>query len=156
MDLSPSSSSGIEHVEIFYAAANDANPPQYKTEEAAGADIAAKLDASIVIKPGCRALIPTGISLEIPAGYEVQLRPRSGLALEHGVTVLNTPGTIDSDYRGELKVLLANFGEKPFTVRDGDRIGQLVVHQVFKAVFKKKEVLSKTKRGSAGYGSTGV
>ena len=130
--------SGIEQVDIFYAAAPDVNPPEYKSEEAAGADISARLDASIVIKPGERALVPTGVSIEIPQGYEVQLRPRSGLALKHGVTVLNTPGTVDSDYRGELKVLLANFGDEPFTVNNGDRIGQLVVHQVFRAVFKKK------------------
>ncbi len=156
MGFDSAGAGGTEQVDIFYAAAPDASAPLYQSAEAAGADVSAKLDAPLVIEPGKRALVPTGISLEIPCGYEVQLRPRSGLALKYGITVLNAPGTIDSDYRGEIKVLLANFGEEPFTVHDGDRIGQLVVHQVFRGVFKKKQALSETKRGEGGYGSTGI
>ena len=150
------SSGGIKEVSILYTAAPGAEAPSYQSEGASGADIAARLDAPLVIKPGERALVPTGICIEIPEGYEVQLRPRSGLALKHGVTVLNTPGTVDCDYRGELKALLVNFGSEPFTVRDGDRIGQLVVQQVFRGVFKRSDALSETERGEGGYGSTGV
>ena len=151
-----SSFGGINEVSILYTAAPGAKAPSYQSEGASGADIAARLDAPLVIKPGERALVPTGICIEIPQGYEVQLRPRSGLALKHGVTVLNTPGTVDCDFRGELKALLINLGNEPFTVRNGDRIGQLVVQQVFRGAFKRCSCLSKTERGEGGYGSTGV
>ena len=128
--------------------------PCYKTSGAAGADVCA--DSAVVIKKGCRALVGTGLFFEIPEGYEIQVRPRSGLAFKNGVTVLNTPGTIDSDYRGELKVLLANFGEEDFTVNPGDRIAQIVVAPVTLGDFIPAEDISETERGSGGLGSTGV
>ena len=156
MGVDSSSLGGIKEVDILYTAEPGAKAPSYHSQGASGADIAARLDAPLVINPGERALVPTGIRIEIPQGYEVQLRPRSGLALKYGVTVLNTPGTVDCDYRGELKALLVNFGTEPFTVRDGDRIGQLVVQQVFRGVFKRSSCLSETERGEGGYGSTGV
>lgn len=127
--------------------------PSYQTDFSSGADLRSTLDVSI--QSGKRWLIPTGIYLEIPDGYEVQVRPRSGLAFKHGVTVLNTPGTIDSDYRGELCVLLMNHGEDPFHVKVGDRIAQLVLNKTEKMNFIEKE-LGSTARGAGGYGSTGV
>lgn len=130
--------------------------PEYKTADAAGADICACIDDPVVIHPGERTLIGTGLFMEIEPGYEVQIRPRSGLALKHGVTVLNTPGTIDADYRGEVGVLLANFGDKPWTVTRGERIAQMVVAPVTRAVFHSALTLSETARGSGGYGSTGT
>jgi len=130
--------------------------PVYQTEGAAGADLCASVDAPVVIEPGCRALVSTGLALAIPHGFEGQVRPRSGLALRHGVTVLNTPGTIDSDYRGEVKVLLINLGDSPFVVHAGDRIAQLVVVPVVRAVFEAAIELDETIRGAGGYGSTGV
>lgn len=148
-------SGSIPKVKIFYTAGDGIPAPEYQSEEASGADIRARLDGPLTIKPGERTLIPTGICVEIPRGYEIQLRPRSGLAFKHGITVLNTPGTIDSDYRGELKALLINFGNEPFTIQNGDRIGQLVVQQIFHGIFEKKDTLSVTKRGEGGYGSTG-
>ena len=143
-------------VRIGYTADPDVAPPSYQSDGAAGADVRARLAEPVTLAPGERRLIATGIRLEIPPGYEMQLRPRSGLALRHGITVLNTPGTIDSDYRGEVQVLLLNAGTEPFTVQNGDRIGQLVIQQVFRGVFEKKDALSVTERGSGGYGSTGV
>lgn len=130
--------------------------PVYKSSEAAGADICASLDHPLVIEPGKRALVDTGIFLEIPEGYEGQVRPRSGLAARFGVTVLNTPGTIDSDYRGEIKVILINFGEEPFKIENGDRIAQLVIAPVIQGEFIKAEVIGTTERGSGGFGSTGI
>jgi dUTP pyrophosphatase len=133
--------------------------PSYETAGAAGADIRAnfQLDerAGLVLAPQERALIPVGFSIEIPKGYEVQLRPRSGLALKHGITLLNAPGTIDSDYRGPLGVILVNLGQADFHVAHGDRIAQLVVAPVIQAVFSIVDVMSKTKRGAGGFGSTG-
>lgn len=130
--------------------------PRFMSEEAAGADLCACISEEIVIAPGERACVPTGIALEIPKGFEVQLRPRSGLALKSGVTLLNSPGTIDSDYRGEIKVLLINLGSSPFIVRNGERIAQAVVASVTQARFVKVSALSETERGGAGFGSTGV
>ncbi|MBP5251527.1 MAG: dUTP diphosphatase [Treponema sp.] len=130
--------------------------PVYKTSGAAGADVCAYLENDVVIKKGERALIGTGLQFEIPEGYEIQVRPRSGLAFKNGVTVLNTPGTIDSDYRGELKVLLANFGSEDFTVKNGDRIAQIVVAPVTLGDFTDASSLSETERGAGGFGSTGV
>jgi dUTP pyrophosphatase len=130
--------------------------PLYQSAEAAGMDLAAAVADDIVILPGKRALIATGWALAIPPGFEGQVRPRSGLALRHGVTVLNTPGTIDADYRGEIKVVLANFGDEPFTVRHGDRIAQLVVAPVVRATLRIATSLDATDRGAGGYGSTGV
>ncbi|MBU3850726.1 MAG: dUTP diphosphatase [Candidatus Treponema excrementipullorum] len=130
--------------------------PSYQTKGAAGADICACIETDVVIGVGERVLVPTGLFFEIPQGYEVQVRPRSGLAVKNGVTCLNTPGTIDSDYRGEVKVILINLGQKPFTVKNGDRIAQIVVSPVEQASFCKVDVLSSTERGEGGFGSTGV
>lgn len=130
-------------------------PPSYSTFWAAGADIRACITAPVVIKPGERALIPTGLLFEIPEGYEIQVRPRSGLALKHGITCLNSPGTIDSDYRGEIGVILINTGKEDFTVENNDRIAQIVLSPVIRADFVTTGILSETERGSGGFGSTG-
>ena len=130
--------------------------PVYQTKGAAGADLVALLSEPVVIKPFKRAIIPTGLSFAISKGYEVQIRPRSGLAAKNGITVLNTPGTIDSDYRGEIKVILINLGEEDFIVNNGDRIAQMVVQKVEQISFEVVENLDKTERGSGGMGSTGV
>jgi dUTP pyrophosphatase len=132
--------------------------PSYKSEDAAGLDLAAALpaDESVVIQPGKRALIPTGFALELPVGFEGQIRPRSGLALSYGVTVLNSPGTIDSDYRGEIGVVLVNHGDNPFEIRRGARIAQLVVAPVERVALVEQDQLSESDRGVGGYGSTGV
>ncbi|SPJ27919.1 dUTP diphosphatase [Falsiruegeria mediterranea] len=131
--------------------------PSYETAGAAGADVRANFPdrTGVVLAPGARALIPTGLRLEIPAGYEVQVRPRSGLALKHGITLPNTPGTIDSDYRGPLGVILLNAGTEPFEVAHGERIAQLIVAPVLQAQFDLVDGLSNTDRGSGGFGSTG-
>lgn len=129
--------------------------PVYATEGAAGADVCALLTEPLLLAPMERALIPTGLFFEIPAGYEIQVRPRSGLAYKEGITVCNTPGTIDSDYRGELKVLLINLGNKPFTVEDGMRIAQIVIAPVVQAVFESVENVGETSRGEGGFGHTG-
>lgn len=130
--------------------------PSYQTAGAAGADVCACLSQPIVLEPGARAMVPTGLSFEIPYGYEIQVRPRSGLAAKNGVTVLNSPGTIDSDYRGEVKVILINLGSEPFAIAHGDRIAQLIVAPVEQAQFHVVESLSSTQRGQGGFGSTGV
>ena len=127
--------------------------PSYATEGAAGLDIVTAVD--VALAPGERMAVPTGFAIEIPPGYEVQVRPRSGLALKHGVTCLNTPGTIDSDYRGEVKVILANLGAEAFSVSRGERIAQLVPAPVLRATFEEVTQLSDTTRGSGGFGSTG-
>lgn len=142
-------------VGIKTCAQKGARFPEYKTEGASGADVYAFLSKALIIKPGEVKCIPTGLFLEIPTGYEVQVRPRSGLAAKHGITVLNTPGTIDSDYRGEVKVCLINHGKEDFKVSDGDRIAQFVVAPVVIARYTEAESLSTTKRGIGGYGSTG-
>lgn len=131
--------------------------PAYQTAQAAGLDLmaAVAVESPTVLPPGGRALIPTGIALALPAGYEAQVRPRSGLALKHGVTVLNAPGTIDADYRGEVGVLLINLGAEPFVVRRGDRIAQLVVTSFYNAQWELAEKLRETARGHDGFGSTG-
>ena len=130
--------------------------PVYKTEGAAGADVCALVDTPVTIKSGKFAMIPTGLFFEIPSGYEIQVRPRSGLAAKNGVTVLNTPGTIDSDYRGELKIILINLGEQDFVVKKGERIAQIIVSPLTVADFTITEALSDTQRGEKGFGSTGV
>ena len=131
--------------------------PSYETVGAAGADVRANLpqEASIMLEPGQRALVPTGLRIEIPQGYEVQVRPRSGLALKHGITLPNTPGTIDSDYRGPLGVIVMNAGQERFEIAHGDRIAQLVVAPVVQAAFELAEALGETDRGAGGFGSTG-
>ena len=128
--------------------------PAYATEGAAGMDVVAAEDLSLA--PGARAAVATGFAIAIPAGYEVQVRPRSGLALKHGITCLNTPGTIDSDYRGEVKVILANLGSEAFAIKRGDRIAQLVAAPVQRATFTEVASLDETARGAGGFGSTGV
>ncbi len=145
----------MNKVNIKCVASSGAVIPQYKTNGAAGADICALLSESVVIKKGERAMIPTGLFFAIPEGYEIQVRPRSGLAAKNGVTVLNTPGTIDSDYRGEVKVILVNLGTEDFTVNNGDRIAQIVVAPVTIGVFEQVTELDETERGSGGFGSTG-
>ncbi len=131
--------------------------PSYQSKEAAGLDVVAGVpeEAPVAIPPGARALIPTGFALELPRGYEAQVRPRSGLALKHGVTLLNSPGTIDSDYRGELMVIVVNHGDEPFMVRRGERIAQLVIAPVSHAEIVAAEELAATVRGRGGFGSTG-
>lgn len=127
--------------------------PAYATAHAAGMDVVAAED--LVLQPGGRQAVATGFAIAIPEGYEVQVRPRSGLALKHGITCLNTPGTIDADYRGEVKVILANLGAEPFPVKRGERIAQLVPAPVLRAAFREVERLEETARGSGGFGSTG-
>ncbi len=127
--------------------------PAYATAGAAGMDVVAAED--LVLTPGARHAVATGFAIAIPPGYEVQVRPRSGLALKHGITCLNTPGTIDEDYRGEVKVILANLGDQPFTIARGERIAQLVPAPVQRALFEEVAVLDETDRGSGGFGSTG-
>ena len=130
--------------------------PQYQSDGASGADLRAWVDRDIIIAPGARALVPTGLRLQIPVGLEGQVRPRSGLAARHGITVLNAPGTIDSDYRGEVQVILVNLGNEEFRVRSGDRIAQLVFCPVARVAFQREAVMDETARGSGGFGSTGV
>ena len=130
--------------------------PEYKTAGAAGADVCAHIESDVVIPVGKSAMIPTGLFFEIPEGYEIQVRPRSGLAAKNGVTVLNTPGTIDSDYRGELRVILINLGNENFTIHNNDRIAQIIIAPVTQAVFIPALSLSETERGTGGFGSTGV
>lgn len=130
--------------------------PCYATRDSAGADLMAAIDKPILLEPGDRALVPTGIALGIPIGFEAQVRPRSGLAIKHGVTGLNSPGTIDSDYRGEIGVILINHGAEPFRIERGMRIAQLVVAPVVRAVWHELEVLEQTERGTGGFGSTGA
>lgn len=129
--------------------------PTYATLASAGMDVRAKLDAPVVLQPGAFQLIPTGLFAALPAGTELQVRPRSGLAFKHGVTVLNAPGTIDADYRGEIGVLLINHGTLPFTIENGERIAQLVLAQYERIVWKETETLPETDRGAGGFGSTG-
>ncbi len=133
---------------------NDLPFPAYATDGAAGMDIVSSED--LILAPGARHAVATGFAMAIPRGFEVQVRPRSGLALKHGITCLNTPGTIDSDYRGEVKVILANLGSEPFEIKRGDRIAQLVPAAVQRAIFEPVDSLDDTERGGGGFGSTGV
>ncbi len=130
--------------------------PAYSTEYSAGMDLRANLDNPIVLKPMERAIVPTGLFIELPEGYEAQIRPRSGLAAKFGITVLNSPGTIDADYRGEIKAILVNLSTEPFTINDGERICQMVIAQYAKAEIVEVEELSETVRGEGGFGHTGV
>ena len=130
--------------------------PTYATTQSAGMDLRANIDSPITLKPMERRLIPTGLYISLPQGYEAQVRPRSGLALKHGITVLNTPGTIDADYRGEIMVLLVNFSNEPFTVKDGERIAQMVIAKHEKVDFELVDTLDETERGTGGYGHTGL
>jgi len=130
--------------------------PEYATPQSAGMDLRANIEAPITLKPMERRLIPTGLYMALPVGYEAQIRPRSGLALKHGITVLNTPGTIDADYRGELMVLLVNFSDSDFIINDGERIAQMVIARHEQGIFEVVEALDDTERGTGGYGHTGV
>tara|TARA_B100001093_G_C26170537_1_gene735521 strand:+ start:62 stop:499 length:438 start_codon:yes stop_codon:yes gene_type:complete len=130
--------------------------PKYETEGSSGMDLAANIEQAIEIKPGKSVIIPTGLALSIPKNYEIQIRPRSGLAAKNQISVLNTPGTIDADYRGELKVILINLSDKIFKIEKGLRVAQMVLCPVVKAVLKEIDELEETKRGSGGFGSTGI
>lgn len=130
--------------------------PEYATTQSAGMDLRANIDESIVLHPMERRLVPTGLFMALPVGYEAQIRPRSGLALKHGIAVLNTPGTIDADYRGEIMVLLINFSQNDFVINDGERIAQMVIAKHENAEFIEVETLDDTERGTGGYGHTGV
>jgi dUTP diphosphatase len=136
--------------------AGDLPLPSYQTEHSAGMDLLAAVDGELKIQSGKWALVPTGISIELPEGYEAQVRPRSGLAAKHGISLVNTPGTVDADYRGEIKVILINFGEEPFIIKRGDRIAQMVINEVVRAQLIHVEELNGTKRGGGGFGHTGV
>ncbi|HDP80780.1 MAG TPA: dUTP diphosphatase [Spirochaetes bacterium] len=133
-----------------------ANLPRYQSAAAAGADIYALTEEPMVVEPGKVALVPTGLRMSIPEGYEAQIRPRSGLALKHGITLLNTPGTIDADYRGEVKIIIANLGAEPFEIRSGMRIAQMVLARVFRAEFTITECLDETGRNEGGFGHSGL
>ena len=130
--------------------------PTYTTTQSAGMDLRANIDSPITLKPMERRLIPTGLYISLPQGYEAQVRPRSGLALKHGITVLNTPGTIDADYRGEIMVLLINFSTEDFIINNGERIAQMVIARHEQATFIEVDILDETERGAGGYGHTGV
>jgi len=136
--------------------AQDLPLPSYESEYAAGMDIRAALLEPIELLPGMRKLIPTGLKMALPQGYEAQIRPRSGLAYRNGVTMLNTPGTIDADYRGEVKVLAVNLGDEPFVIRHGDRLAQMIIAPIIQAEIHEVDSLSETERGEGGFGSTGV
>ena len=129
--------------------------PAYQSDLAAGLDLLAAVENPLWLEPGSRALVPTGLAISLPAGFEAQVRPRSGLAAKHGVTVLNTPGTIDADYRGEVRVILINLGDTAFEISRGDRIAQMVIAPVLQAEIQEVEILSETSRGTGGFGSTG-
>ncbi|ASP35217.1 dUTP diphosphatase [Labrenzia sp. VG12] len=129
--------------------------PAYQSDLAAGLDLYAAVDAPMQLAPGARALVPTGLAMALPAGFEAQVRPRSGLAAKHGVTVLNTPGTIDADYRGEVKVILINLGDAAFEITRGERIAQMVIAPCLQASIREVDSLSETERGTGGFGSTG-
>lgn len=145
----------MQKVRVLVVADEEIELPQYASQLAAGADIRAYLQQDVVLEPGASALIPTGLRMEIPAGYEIQVRPRSGLALRDQITVLNTPGTIDADYRGDIGIILINHGKKAFTVTSGMRIAQIVIAPVVQAEFVLEEALSATVRGEGGFGHTG-
>ena len=145
----------MEELEVLVARDQSASLPSYATASSSGMDLRACVPEPIELKPLERALIPTGIRICIPDGFEAQVRPRSGLAVEFGVTVLNTPGTIDADYRGEVKVILINLGAEPFVVRSGDRVAQMVFHKTARVSWREVDELPQTERGSGGFGSTG-
>jgi len=129
--------------------------PAYQTPQSAGVDLRADLNETVMLKPGHRSLIPTGIAIELPEGLEAQIRPRSGLAIKNGISMVNTPGTIDADYRGEISVILINHGQETFEIKRGERIAQMVIAPVVQASFTESEELSDTQRGAGGFGSTG-
>jgi dUTP pyrophosphatase len=146
----------MERLEVVIKKKDGVNLPSYATESSSGLDLVAFLEQPVVLEPLTRALIPTGIHIAIPEGFEAEIRPRSGIAHKFGVTVLNTPGTIDSDYRGEVKILLINLGDQPFTINNGDRIAQMIFKSVVAISWKSVEELPGTIRGHGGFGSTGI
>jgi dUTP pyrophosphatase len=147
----------VLHVSITTLAhSEDLALPTYATDHAAGMDLCAAVGHDVILQPGQRTLIPTGLSIALPEGYEAQIRPRSGLALQSGITVLNSPGTIDADYRGEVQVILANLGTESFTISRGMRIAQMVVAAYSRVIWQRAETLSSTQRGTGGFGSTGT
>ena len=146
----------MEIVKVICKAENKEFLPVYSSAEAAGADLKACIQDDIVLKPGQRYLVPTGLSIQLPVGYEAQIRPRSGLAVKHGISLVNTPGTIDSDYRGEVKIITINLGQEDFVIRRGDRIAQMVIAPVTHGMFALSDSLDTTDRGAGGFGSTGV
>ncbi|MDE6611480.1 MAG: dUTP diphosphatase [Muribaculaceae bacterium] len=146
----------MERIDIKVINTSDLELPQYASSQAAGMDIRAAVDTPIVIAAGARALIPTGLSVELPEGFEIQLRPRSGLALRSGITLLNSPGTIDADYRGEIGVILINHSDQPFTIERGDRICQMVVAPCMQAVWHPCDTLAESDRAEGGFGHSGI
>jgi len=146
----------MEKVSLPVQADEDVDLPFYASSGASGADVKAKISDNVVIEPGESKIVPTGLRFEIPEGYEIQVRPRSGLAAKEQVTVLNAPGTIDADYRGELLIILINHGKKPFTVTPGMRIAQIVLAPVVQAIFQRQEILAATIRGEGKFGHTGT
>lgn len=146
----------MERLEVVIKKKDGVNLPSYATESSSGLDLMAFLEQPVVLEPLMRALVPTGIHIAIPEGFEAEIRPRSGIAHKFGVTVLNTPGTIDSDYRGEVKILLINLGDQPFTINNGDRIAQMIFKSVVAISWKSVEELPGTIRGHGGFGSTGI
>ena len=146
----------MEIVKVICKAENKDFLPVYSSAEAAGADLKACIQEDIILKPGQRYLVPTGLSIQLPAGYEAQIRPRSGLAIKHGISLVNTPGTIDSDYRGEVKIIMINLGSEDFVIKRGDRIAQMVITPVTHGMFAMSDSLDATDRGAGGFGSTGV
>jgi dUTP pyrophosphatase len=145
----------MEELKVFVTKPGDVTLPAYATDASSGMDLRAYLEQPVVLKPFERVLVPTGLAMAIPEGYEAQVRPRSGLAINHGVTVLNTPGTIDADYRGEVKVILINLGSEPFEIKNGDRIAQVIFKRTERAVWQVVEKLPESGRGEGGFGSTG-
>lgn len=145
----------MEEINVKIIKENGVETPKYMTEGSAGMDVCAKLNEPIILGSLERALIPTGIKVEIPMGYEIQVRPRSGLAIKHGITLLNTPGTIDSDYRGEIKIIVVNLSKEEYKIENGERIAQFVLQKVYKMKFEEAQELSSTERSSGGFGHTG-
>ena len=146
----------MEIVKVICKASDKDFLPVYSSAEAAGADLRACVQEDIVLKPGQRYLVPTGLSIQLPVGYEAQIRPRSGLAIKNGISLVNAPGTIDSDYRGEVKIIMINHGDEDFIIRRGDRIAQMVIAPVTHGMFVLSDSLDETERGAGGFGSTGV
>ncbi len=143
------------HITRVNHSAHDIPLPTYSTDHSAGMDICAAVDGEFVLKPGETALIPSGFAIALPEGFEAQVRPRSGLAIKHQVTVLNSPGTIDADYRGEVKVILTNFGKQDFVIKRGERIAQMVIARYSRVAWEEKDSLEETQRGAGGFGHTG-
>lgn len=155
-DLNPSGGGTVTIGVKRLAGSEDLPLPEHATQLSAGVDLLAAVQQDMVMQPGARAVVPTGLCIELPQGYEAQVRPRSGLALKHGITVLNSPGTIDADYRGEVGVILINLGDAPFTIRRGERIAQMVVAPVSFIQWRESEQLNPSDRGQGGFGSTGT